>query len=96
MAEQSSSGGREGYQTLALNLVHQSSGREEQRIYGRIISSKAVRNFVVRTLVKVAWARSGHVKMKVVDENTMAFEFDIIEIETRFLISPCGRCRGTV
>lgn len=37
---------------------------------------KSVRNFVVKNVLQTAWARFGNVKMKELDDKTMAFEFD--------------------
>lgn len=51
-------------------------GRDGSRVYGRLISNKAVRNSVVRTVLNVAWARFGSVKMKEIDEGTLAFDFE--------------------
>lgn len=76
MVEQSGSGGRGGRRPLALNLQHQAAEGEAIRVYGRLLSSKSVRNSVVRNVLNLAWARFGHVKMKDVDDNTMAFEFE--------------------
>lgn len=79
MAEQSSSrgGGLPG-QPAALNLVHQQLpqvGRQSVQVFGRLISAKSVRSSVIRTVLKVAWARFGDVKMLDVNENTLAFVF---------------------
>lgn len=74
MAGQSSSSGAGGPLPITLKLLHRPPGSDESRLYGRVLSSKPIRNAVVKNVLKAAWARFSSVKMIDVDESTIAFE----------------------
>lgn len=46
------------------------------RVFGRVISDKVVKNSVVRSVLKAAWERFGKVTMTEMDDRMLAFDFE--------------------
>lgn len=46
------------------------------RVYGRMISQKLLKNSIVRNVLKGAWERYGRVNMTEIDDQTLAFDFE--------------------